>query len=104
MDGLVYENWKEEAFDIDEVRSRPDIISAFGLDFGYTNDPSTLFCGLLDQKAKQLFVFDEMYEKGLSNKKIADTIKEMGYGHQCGTPSRYPASITSCTAARWSAW
>lgn len=82
VDGLVYENFREEAFDIDEVRSRKGIVSAFGLDFGYTNDPSTLFCGLLDQKAKQLFVFDEMYEKGLSNKKIADTIKEMGYGKE----------------------
>ena len=82
VDGLIYENWKEEAFDLDEVRSRKGIISAFGLDFGYTNDPSTLFCGLLDQKAKQLFVFDEMYEKGLSNKKIADNIKGMGYGKE----------------------
>ena len=82
VDGLVYENWKEEAFDLDEVRSRKGIISAFGLDFGYTNDPSTLFCGLLDQKARQLFVFDEMYEKGLSNKKIADNIKGMGYGKE----------------------
>ena len=94
VDGLVYENWKEEAFDLDEVRRRPDIISTFGLDFGYTNDPSTLFCGLLDQKAKQLFVFDEMYEKGMSNKKIADTIQAMGYGKERITAdSAEPKSI-----------
>ena len=94
VDGLVYENWREEEFDLDEVRSRPGIISAFGLDFGYTNDPSTLFCGLLDQKAKQLFVFDEMYEKGLSNKKIADNIKGMGYGKERITAdSAEPKSI-----------
>ena len=94
VDGLVYENWKEETFDVDEVRSRPGVVSAFGLDFGYTNDPSTLFCGLLDQKAKQLFVFDEMYEKGLSNKKIADTIKGMGYGKERITAdSAEPKSI-----------
>ena len=94
VDGLVYENWREEEFDLDEVRSRPGIISAFGLDFGYTNDPSTLFCGLLDQKAKQLFVFDEMYEKGLSNKKIAENIKGMGYGKERITAdSAEPKSI-----------
>ena len=94
VDGLVYENWKEEAFDLDEVRKRPGIISAFGLDFGYTNDPSTLFCGLLDQKEKRLFVFDEMYEKGLSNKKIAETVKEMGYGKERITAdSAEPKSI-----------
>lgn len=94
VDGLVYENWKEQDFDIDEVRSRPTVVSAFGLDFGYTNDPSTLFCGLLDKKAKQLFVFDEMYEKGLSNKRIADKIKEMGYSKERITAdSAEPKSI-----------
>jgi len=94
VDGLVYENWKEQAFDIDEIRSKPGIISAFGLDFGYTNDPSTLFCGLLDQKAKQLFVFDEMYEKGLSNKRIAENITAMGYGKERITAdSAEPKSI-----------
>ena len=94
VDGLVYENWKEQAFDIDEVRSRPGIVSAFGLDFGYTNDPSTLFCGLLDQKEKRLFVFDEMYQKGLSNRAIFDTVKEMGYAKERITAdSAEPKSI-----------
>ena len=94
VDGLVYENWKEEAFDIEDIRSRPDIISAFGLDFGYTNDPSTLFCGLLDQKEKCLFVFDEMYQKGLSNQRIAETINGMGYGKERITAdSAEPKSI-----------
>lgn len=82
VDGLIFENWKEQEFDIDEVRSRRDIVSVFGLDFGYTNDPTALFCGLLDLNGKRLFVFDEMYEKGLSNRKIAEKIKEMGYGKE----------------------
>lgn len=82
VDGLVYENWTEKAFDVEEVRSRANIVSAFGLDFGYTNDPTALFCGLLDKENKQLFVFDEMYEKGLSNKKIFEKISAMGYGKE----------------------
>ena len=94
VDGLVYENWKEEAFDIDEIRSKPGVVSTFGLDFGYTNDPSTLFCGLLDLKEKRLFVFDEMYEKGLSNKRIAENINDMGYGKERITAdSAEPKSI-----------
>ena len=97
VDGLVYENWKEEAFDhtSDEFkREHLGMISCFGLDFGYTNDPSTLFCGLLDLKNKQLFVFDEMYEKGLSNKRIAENIKAMGYGKERITAdSAEPKSI-----------
>ena len=97
VDGLVYENWKEEAFDhrSDAFRKEhPDLISCFGLDFGYTNDPSTLFCGLLDLKEKRLFVFDEMYEKGLSNKRIAETVQGMGYGKERITAdSAEPKSI-----------
>lgn len=96
-DGLVYEHWKEEAFDhtSDEFKAaHPDVVSVFGLDFGYTNDPSTLFCGLLDIKNKQLFVFDEMYEKAMSNRKIAETIKSMGYGKERITAdSAEPKSI-----------
>ena len=85
VDGLIYENWKEEAFDYrseEFKKQHPDLVSVFGLDFGYTNDPSTLFCGLLDLKSKQLFVFDEMYEKGLSNERIAEKVKAMGYGKE----------------------
>jgi len=94
VDGLVYENWKEEAFDLDEVRKRPGMVSVFGMDFGYTNDPSTLFCGLLDKSNKRLFVFDEMYQKGMSNKAIADTVKEMGYAKERITAdSAEPKSI-----------
>ena len=97
VDGLVYENWKEEAFDPKDpafLKEHPNIESAFGLDFGYTNDPSTLFCGLYDKDTKQLFVWDEMYEKGLSNKRIADTITQMGYGKERITAdSAEPKSI-----------
>ena len=62
VDGLVYENWEEKAFDINEVKKISTIQSAFGLDFGYTNDPSALFCGLVDTKSKTIWVFDEMYK------------------------------------------
>jgi len=94
VDGLVYENWKEEAFDLDEVRKRPGMVSVFGMDFGYTNDPSTLFCGLLDKSNKRLFVFDEMYQKGMSNKAIADKVQEMGYAKERITAdSAEPKSI-----------
>lgn len=97
VDGLIYENWREESFNHTSEKfqkEHPELISAFGLDFGYTNDPSTLFCGLLDLKAKQLFVFDELYEKGLSNKRIAARITEMGYSKERITAdSAEPKSI-----------
>ncbi len=51
-EGLIYERWREEAFAINEIRALPSVKSVFGLDFGYTNDPSALFCGLIDVTAK----------------------------------------------------
>ena len=85
VDGLIYENWREEAFDHTSEpfkNDHPELFSAFGLDYGYTNDSTAFFCGLLDLKTKQLFVFDEMYEKGLSNRRIAEKITEMGYSKE----------------------
>ena len=78
VDGLVYENWKEQEFNVEDVRTS-STTSVFGLDFGYTNDPSALFCGILDVKSKKLWVFDEMYEKALSNRDIYNNIVNMGF-------------------------
>ena len=79
VDGLIFENWEEKAFDIEEIRRLASVKSAFGLDFGYTNDPSALFCGLVDEAAKTLWVFDEMYKNGMSNERIASEVTTMGY-------------------------
>jgi len=81
-EGLIYNNWREEAFDIDAIRRLDSVKTIFGLDFGYTNDPSALFCGLIDPVAKTLWVFDEMYEKGMSNERIYEKIVSMGYGKE----------------------
>lgn len=56
--------------------------SAFGLDFGYTNDPAALFVGFIDTKDKKIYVYDEMYAAGLSNERIADNVQSMGYGKE----------------------
>lgn len=82
VDGLVYDNWEEKAFDINEIRNLPSVRSAFGLDFGYTNDPSALFCGLIDIDAKVIWVFDEIYRRGMSNEQIAEKIKSKGYSKE----------------------
>ena len=33
VDGLIFENWKEELFDLEDIKRIPNIHSAFGLDF-----------------------------------------------------------------------
>lgn len=82
VEGLVFENWEEQAFDVNEVSKRPNVKSVFGMDFGYVNDPSTLFCGLVDTVAREIYVFDEMYEKGMSNEDILSKVTEMGYAKE----------------------
>lgn len=80
VDGLVYENVREDRFNKEDlIKNNPEIIPVFGLDFGYTNDPTALFCGLLDLENYKIYVFDELYEKGLSNKNIYKEIEKMGY-------------------------
>ncbi len=92
VEGLVYERWKEETFSISDLPK--DCKPAFGLDFGYTNDPTALFCGYISIEQKRLYVWDEMYEKGLSNKAIFDNIRKMGYSKEKITAdSAEPKSI-----------
>jgi len=79
VEGLVFENWEEKDFNIETVKKIAAIKSAFGLDFGYTNDPSALWCGLVDLKDKTIYVFDELYKTGLSNEAIYSNIDGMGY-------------------------
>ena len=94
VEGLIYENWEEAAFDINEIRQLDSVKAVFGMDFGYTNDPTAFFCGLIDPAAKTLWVFDEMYKKGMSNEMIAAEIMQMGYGKEKITAdSAEPKSI-----------
>lgn len=78
-DGLVYENWREYCFDINEIKNKYNVKTVFGLDFGYTNDETALFCGLCDTENKKLYVFDEIYKKKMSNEDIYNEIVKKGY-------------------------
>lgn len=94
VDGLVYENWEEKLFSLDDVHAVTGIQSRFGLDFGYTNDPSALWCGMIDHAVKTIWVFDEMYKPGMSNEAIAAEVQRMGYAkEQITADSAEPKSI-----------
>lgn len=80
-DGLIYEKVKIEDFDVDEIRKIQNIKSSFSLDFGFT-DPNAFVCCMVDNNAMKIYVFDEWYKTGVTNKIIAQAIKEKGYGGQ----------------------
>lgn len=70
QEGRVFPDWKT----IDSV---PDgaRLERYGLDFGYTNDPTALIAIYYYNGG---YILDEvLYQKGLSNKQIADTIMNL---------------------------
>ena len=63
----IYRDWQL----IDEIPHEARL-ERYGLDFGYTNDPSTLVAVYYYNGG---FILDEiLYQKGLTNKQIADTL------------------------------
>lgn len=78
-DGLVFENWEEVAFDWREKAKGKNCELTIGLDFGYVNDPTSLVCSIVDLDNECIYVFDEHYEKHMSNKKIAEMITRKKY-------------------------
>lgn len=67
VDGKIYKDWKI----IDEIPHEARL-ERYGIDFGYTNDPTTITAIYYYNGG---YIFDEVtFQKGLSNKQIADII------------------------------
>lgn len=80
VDGLIYENWVEQVFDVGEIKE--SFPCYYGLDFGYSNDPTAFWCGAVDEKNKLIYVFDEIYKTGMSNEDIHEAVLWAGYAKE----------------------
>jgi phage terminase large subunit len=80
-EGLIYQNYKVEDFNVDDIKAIPNIKAAFNLDFGFT-DPNAFVCEFVDNTNMKIYIFDEWYQTGVTNKIIAQKIKDKGYGNQ----------------------
>ncbi|MCK9355144.1 MAG: terminase large subunit [Gallionella sp.] len=70
-EGRIYTNWKE---DIEELPQEARL-ERYGLDFGYSNDPTAIVAIYYYNGG---FILDEItYQKGLSNKQIADVLNNL---------------------------
>ena len=47
-----------------------------------TNDPTAFICTLVDLDNKEIYIFDEHYQKAMTNKMISDMIKYKGYSKE----------------------
>lgn len=73
-EGLVFENWVEEEFDLKELAEEGIKLEfTYGLDFGY-QDPNALICVGVDKENKVLYIYDEFYKGGLTNKEIYEAL------------------------------
>jgi len=70
VEGKIYKDWQI----IDEIPHEARL-ERYGLDFGYSNDPSSLVAIYYYNGG---YILDEiLYQKGLSNKQISDVIKNL---------------------------
>ncbi len=76
--GLIYENWVQEEFDVEEIRNTPSYKEYYGMDFGY-NDPTAFIACLASQKDYKIYIYDEYCETTMENRKIADALIHKGY-------------------------
>ena len=64
-DGVIFENWSTGPFN-------EEIDFGYGMDFGYSNDPSTLVKVAIDKKRKKIFLKELLYQSHL---KTSDLIR-----------------------------
>lgn len=94
---LVFEdNWDIKYFDYKQLlKDNPHFEVRFGGDFGFSLDPTTIIATLYDKENETIYVFDELYQKGMTNPDIAEWVKSKNYHKQIiYFDSAEPKSIT----------
>ncbi|MFS5915204.1 PBSX family phage terminase large subunit [Streptococcus agalactiae] len=74
-EGLVFDNFEVLDFDIKKTIQRVKETSA-GMDFGFTQDPTTLICAAVDLSNKELWLYNEHYQKAMLTDDIVKMIKD----------------------------
>ena len=79
LDKLVFPKYKKQLLNKEKLKHIP---SDFGLDYGFINDPSAFMHVKVDDENKRLYILEEYVKKGLTNDKIAEAIKALGYSKE----------------------
>ncbi len=80
-EGLVFENWSVGEINI-PIGEEYMWKSFFGLDYGYTNDPTAFIAFMANPIKKQIYIYNEFYQKRMLNCDIAAKIKMLGYAKE----------------------
>lgn len=81
-EGLIYTDWRIEPFDIEEVKRDGGLQQVFGLDYGYSNDPTAFIAAAVDTVGRRIYLYDEHYEKKMHNSDIAAMLRRKGYAKE----------------------
>jgi len=76
--GLVYKEFSRENNVIEPIELQPNWTYYRGVDFGWVNPTAVVFVAITDKG--ELFVFDEIYQKGLQTPDLAQLIKQKSSG------------------------
>lgn len=93
---LVFENWDVKEFDWQNMlKNNSSIQPRLSLDWGFSLDPTAFTATLYNKDAAEIYIFDELYRRGMTNPEIADWLKERHYHKQpIWCDSAEPKSIT----------
>ncbi len=83
-EGLIFENWKVEEFDIGDIltqldrHGRPVYKQLYGLDWGFTAPTGFIACAANEEK-RLIYIFDEFYGKKTTNQDLVNMLINRGY-------------------------
>ena len=76
-EGLVFENFVVEQFDLAKVLKGSMIVH--GLDFGFTHDPTAFVEAAVNTKTRDIYIFNELYQTGMLTPHIQKWLVSNGY-------------------------
>ncbi len=80
-EGLVFENWIVAAMEIQDGE-KWKWKCFYGLDYGYSNDPTAFIAFTANPIDRIIYIFDEFYQTKLLNSDIAAEIRRKGYAKE----------------------
>ena len=99
LEGVIYDFNQIDALPTGDEAS--SLVECYGLDFGFTNDPTAIVRILADTRRKHLYVQEVCYKRRMTNPMIAERLKSAGLNNRVEVfaDCAEPKSIAEITQA-----
>ena len=97
LGAVIFTNWK--VADLSNTESEYYLPEAqrtnrrIGLDFGFSSDPAAMVVTHYDRAHKRIYIYDELYQTGLTNDVLAEEVKNLIHKDYVTCDSAEPKSI-----------